>query len=49
MPSSKRPTSAASRRQSSSRDRSAGTEMTVPYWESSLAAAVPASGLRELM
>ena len=26
-----------------------GTESTVPYWESSLAAASPASGLRELM
>jgi hypothetical protein len=26
-----------------------GTEITVPYWESSAAAASPASGLRELM
>ena len=49
MPSSKRPTSAASRWHSSSRARSAGTEITVPYSESSAAAASPASGLRELM
>ena len=27
----------------------AGTDITVPYWESSAAAASPASGLRELM
>src|SRR5580658_1443310 len=47
--SSDRPTSSASRRHSSSRDRSAGTDSATPYWDSSATAASPASALRELM
>jgi len=47
--SSNRPTSAASRRHSSSRARSAGTDSATPYLDSSATAACPASALRELM
>jgi len=47
--SSNRPTSSASRRHSSSRDRSAGTDSTTPYLDSSATAAWPASALRELI
>src|SRR5580700_8666373 len=47
--SSDRPTSSASRRHSSSRDRSAGTDSATPYWDSSATAACPASARRELM
>jgi hypothetical protein len=47
--SSNRPTSAASRAHSSSRARSAGTDSTTPYRDSSATAACPASALRELM
>jgi hypothetical protein len=46
--SSDRPTSAASRRHSSSRERSAGTDATRPWADSPATAFSPASGLREL-